>query len=180
MKWTKVRAGVYRSGKYELRQAYSRASKDGWMICTDDDSWHDSTRLLSGAKKRAETHAAQQAKITETAAKAEAKIPKVDLLNASPHQFCETLRLAASIGVTDAIASNAARSAHDLAALLCEREKYRYEHVNMLHEAYESGQMFMELRGQPTNMTWGTTTDSGWQETEHGRVRVRITEGKRP
>jgi len=154
MKWTKVRAGVYRSGKYELRQAYSRATKDGWMICTDDDSWHDSSRSFAGAKKRAEMHAADQIKQAVKVAKNEAKIVKVDLLNASPSQFCETLRLAASIGVTDAMANITARSAHDLAAMLCEREKYRYEHVNMLHEAYESGQMFMELHGQPTNMTW--------------------------
>lgn len=159
MKWTKVRAGVYRSGKYELRQAYSRASKDGWMICTDDDSWHDSSRLLSGAKKRAEAHAAaetKQRKATEETALAATNYIKVDLLNASPHQFCETLRLAASIGVTDAIASLPSRSDHELAALLCQPEKYRYEHVRMLHEAYESGLMFMELRGQPTNMKWGT------------------------
>lgn len=176
MKWTKVRAGVYRSGKYELRQAYSRASKDGWMICTDDDSWHDSSRLLAGAKKRAEAHAAAQVK--QSTERLSVAIKKVDLLNASPQLFCETLFLAAKLGVGDAMASLPSRSDHELAALLCEREKYRYEHVRMLHEAYESGHMFMELRGQPTNMTWGTTTDSGWQETEHGRVRVRITEGK--
>lgn len=54
MKWTKVRAGVYRSGKYEIRQAYWRASKDGWMITTDDDAWHDSNRTLEGAKRRVE------------------------------------------------------------------------------------------------------------------------------
>ena len=107
-------------------------------------------------------------------------IPKVDLINASPHTFCETLRLAASIGAGDATMGFEPRGAHDLAALLCEQGKYRYEHVNMLHEAYESGQMFMELRGQPTNMTWGTTTDSGWKQTEHGRYRVRVTKGARP
>lgn len=178
MKWTKVRAGVYRSGKYELRQAYSRATPDGWMICTDDDSWHDSSRLLASAKRRVEEHAAQESKTAAKVAKNEAKIVKVDLLNASPHQFCETLRLAASIGVTDSMANVEARSAHDLAALLCVRGKYRYEHVNMLHEAYESGQMFMALRGQPTNMTWGTTTERSGV-TEHGSYSVRFTEGKR-
>lgn len=157
MKWTKVRAGVYRSGKYELRQAYSRATPDGWMITTDDDSYHNSSRLLAGAKRRAEEHAAaenKQRRKAEEAALAETNYKKVDLLNCSPHQFCETLRLAASIGVTDAMANIEARSAHDLAALLCEREKYRYEHVNMLHEAYESGQMFMVSRGLPTDMRW--------------------------
>lgn len=154
MKWTKIRAGVYRSGKYELRQAYSRASKDGWMICTDDDSWHDSSRLLSGAKKRAEAHAeAERKKATELLGTA---INKIDLLNASPLGFCETLFLAARIGVTDAMMANPSRSDHELAALLCQPEKYRYEHVRMLHEAYESGLMFMELRGQPTNMKRGT------------------------
>jgi len=85
----------------------------------------------------------------------EPQIVKVDLLNASPHTFCETLRLAAAIGVTDAMVPNASdRRDHDLAALLCEAERYRYEHVRMLHEAYESGRMFVALRGQPTNMWW--------------------------
>lgn len=110
---------------------------------------------------------------------AESTIPKVDLLNASPHAFCETLALAAKIGVTDAMTKAEPRGDHALAELLCEPQRYRYEHVRMLHEAYESGLMFMELRGQPTNMTWGTTTDTGWQETEHGRVRVKLTKGKR-
>lgn len=156
MKWTKVRVGVYRSGKYELRQAKWRASNDGWLITTDDDSFHDSTRLLAGAKRRAEAHAADEAK---KAAKARAAaITKVDLINASPQLFCETLFLAAKIGVTDAIAKMRSRSDHALATLLCKRGKYRYEHVRMLHEAYESGQMFMELRGQPTNLTWSRST----------------------
>jgi hypothetical protein len=80
---------------------------------------------------------------------------RVDLLNASPQLFCETLFLAAKIGVTDAMTGAPSRGDHALAALLCEREKYRYEHVRMLHEAYESGQMFMELHGQPTNLKFG-------------------------
>lgn len=63
MKWTKVRAGLYRSGKYQLRQAYWRASPDGWLIVTDDDSFHDSTRLLAQAKRRAQEHAAQEARL---------------------------------------------------------------------------------------------------------------------
>lgn len=62
MKWTRVRAGVYRSGKYELRQAYWRASRDGWMIITDDNSFHDSRRLLASAKRRAEEHAKVEAR----------------------------------------------------------------------------------------------------------------------
>lgn len=62
MKWTKIRAGVYRSGKYELRQARWRGAKDGWLIITDDDTFHDSTRLLANAKRRAEEHAAAKAK----------------------------------------------------------------------------------------------------------------------
>jgi hypothetical protein len=104
---------------------------------------------------------------------------RVDLLNASPHTFCDTLRLAASLGVTDAmVEANDVRSDHELAALLCEVGRYRYEHVRMLHEAYESGRMFVELRGQGTNMSWGTTTDTGWRETEHGRYRVKLTRGK--
>jgi hypothetical protein len=82
------------------------------------------------------------------------KIVKVDLINASAQLFCETLFLASKIGVTDAIAKNIPRGDHALAALLCVRGKYRYEHVRMLYEAYESGQMFMELQGQPTNMRW--------------------------
>jgi len=103
-------------------------------------------------------------------------IPKVDLLNASAQLFCETLFLAAKIGVTDAMAKLPSRGDHDLAALLCVREKYRYEHVRMLHEAYESGHTFMELQGQPTNMTWGTTTERSGR-TEHGSYKVRVTKG---
>jgi hypothetical protein len=169
MKWTKVRAGVYRSGKYELRQAKWRASNDGWLIATDDDSFHDSTRLLSKAKRRCETHAADEAKKATEAL--DAAITKVDLLNASPQLFCETLFLAAKLGVGDAMANRASRSDHDLAALLCERGKYRYEHVRMLHEAYESGHMFMELRGQPTNMTFadgGETPSKAFQAKRRG------------
>lgn len=176
MKWTKVRAGLYRSGKYELRQATWRASNDGWLIRTDDDSFHDSSRKLAQAKRRCETHAADEAK--KATKVLEAAITKVDLLNASPQLFCETLFLAAKLGVSEALAKLPSRSDHDLAALLCEREKYRYEHVRMLHEAYESGHMFMELYGQPTNMTWGTTTERSGS-TEHGNYKVRFTEGKR-
>lgn len=102
---------------------------------------------------------------------------RVDLLNASPDTFCNVLRLAAALGTTHAmIEHNDVLSDHELAELLCVRGRYRYEHVRMLHEAYESGQMFVELRGEPTNMTWGKTTDSGWKETEHGRYRVKLTE----
>lgn len=57
MKWTKVRAGYYRSGKYFLRRAIWRGSPDGWLIITDDDSFHDSSRLLASAKRSAEEHA---------------------------------------------------------------------------------------------------------------------------
>lgn len=57
MKWIKIRPGLYRSGKYELRQAQWRGSRDGWMILTDDNSFHDSRRLFKDAKTRAETHA---------------------------------------------------------------------------------------------------------------------------
>lgn len=84
---------------------------------------------------------------------------RVDLLNASPHAFCDVLRLAASLGVSDAMMDAEPRGDHALAALLCVRGKYRYEHVRMLHEAYESGRMFVELRGEPTNMTWATEKD---------------------
>ncbi len=174
MKWTKVRAGVYRSGKYELRQATWRASNDGWLITTDDDSFHDSSRLLANAKKRCEAHAADEAKKSIKARGV--AINKVDLLNASAQLFCETLFLAAKIGVTDAMAKLPSRSDHELAELLCVREKYRYEHVRMLHEAYESGHTFMELQGQPTNMTWGTTTERSGR-TEHGSYKVRVTKG---
>jgi len=179
MQWKKIRAGEYRSGKYVLRQARWRASNDGWLITTDDDSFHDSSRLLASAKRRAETHAADEAKkeakaITKSLGDA---ITKIDLLNASPHGFCETLFLAARLGVTEAMAKMSSRSDHDLAALLCLREKYRYEHMRMLHEAYESGRVFMELHGQPTNMTWGTTTERSGV-TEHGSYKVRVTKGK--
>jgi hypothetical protein len=174
MKWTKVRAGLYRSGKYELRQARWRASNDGWMITTDDESFHDSARLLVKAKRRCEMHAADEikkeeqrlgpdfgtrlfnahAKVAATAPKTtEPVIPKVDLLNASAQLFCETLFLAAKIGVTDAM-QKVTRDDHALATLLCKPKCYRYEHVCMLHEAYEAGQTFMELQGQPTNMKW--------------------------
>lgn len=65
MKWEKVRAGVYRCGKYELRQAYFRSQKDGWLILTDDNTFHDSARLLAAAKRRAETHAAAVKRLAE-------------------------------------------------------------------------------------------------------------------
>lgn len=60
MKWVKVRAGLYRSGKYELRQAWWRAQPDGWLVLTDDDSFHDSARLLVNAKRKAEGHVERQ------------------------------------------------------------------------------------------------------------------------
>lgn len=152
MEWTKIRAGLYRSGKYLLRQAKWRASNDGWLITTEDDTFHDSTRLLSGAKRRAEQHAAAEEKKATQAL--DTAIIKVDLLNASPQMFIETMTLAVKLGVTDAMLKHTPRGDHALAALLCEREKYRFEHVRMLHEAYESGHMFMDLHGQPTNMRW--------------------------
>jgi len=154
-------------------KAYRRCTTTGRFKNAPTTNGVHKTRLSCGRKQLHKT-------AREAAKETEAKIIKVDLLNGSPHQFCETLRLAASIGVTDAMMGTETRSDHDLAALLCEHGKYRYEHVRMLHEAYESGQMFMALRGQPTDMTWGTTTDTGWQETEHGRVRVRLTKGARP
>jgi hypothetical protein len=81
---------------------------------------------------------------------------RIDLINASPHAFCDVLRLAAALGTTDAmVEANDVRSDHELAALLCVQGRYRYEHVRMLHEAYESGRMFVELRGEPTNMKHG-------------------------
>lgn len=66
MQWTKIKPGHYRSGKYELRQAWWRGSRDGWLIITDDDSFHDSSRLLVDAKKRAEVHALKEAKEAST------------------------------------------------------------------------------------------------------------------
>jgi hypothetical protein len=80
---------------------------------------------------------------------------RVDLLNASAHTFCEMLRLAASLGTTHAmVEANDVYSDHELAALLCIRGRYRYEHVRMLHEAYESGRLFVELQGRGTNLRW--------------------------
>lgn len=109
--------------------------------------------------------------------------PRVDLLNASPQVFCETLFLAAKLGVTDAMMNNDKREEYELAELLCVSKHYLYEHVRALYEAYESGMLFMELRGKKppwSLMPWGTTTDSGWRETEHGRYRVLLTKGKQP
>lgn len=108
------------------------------------------------------------------------EIPRVDLLNASPQTFCETLSLAAKIGTTDAMVGNDKREEYELAELLCVSKHYLYEHVRALYEAYESGLLFIETRGKkpPWSLTpKSTPTDTGWRETAHGRYRVRMSKG---
>lgn len=127
---------------------------------------------------------------------------RVDLLNASPQQFCETLFLASKIGVTDGFSDrDELRSEFELVQLLCEPNKYYYEHMRALHEAYESGALYVELMNKPPTGrarahtacagTCGTVTCSaekdrqdeerraGWRSgvTENGSYRVRVTRG---
>lgn len=58
----------------------------------------------------------------------------VDLKIASPHQFCETLAMAAKIGVTDELLDNPRREGSDLMAFLC--TQWLPSHENAFAVAY--------------------------------------------
>jgi hypothetical protein len=71
---------------------------------------------------------------------------RVDLINCSPHQWCEVLALAAKIGVTDAMVGNKERSRKDLAALLA--TDHRVGHARALKSAYSAGRFHVDVMGK--------------------------------
>jgi hypothetical protein len=71
----------------------------------------------------------------------------VDLVNCSPHQFCEVLALAAKIGVTDAMTARKPRTAKQLTEMLC--LAHRVGHARALKQAYSAGRFHVGMMGKP-------------------------------
>lgn len=71
---------------------------------------------------------------------------RVDLINCSPHQWCEVLALAAKIGVTDAMVENKPRSRNELAGMLA--TEHRVGHARALKSAYSAGRFHVEVMGK--------------------------------
>lgn len=75
-----------------------------------------------------------------------ASFKPVDLINASAHQWTETLTLAAKIGVTDAMTKRAPRTTKQLSTLLC--LEHRIGHARALKQAYSAGRFHVEMMGK--------------------------------
>jgi len=73
---------------------------------------------------------------------------RVNLVNASAHQFCETLRLAASIGASDVMINHEPRTTKMLVSLLC--TEHRVGHARVLKQAYSAGRFHVEMMEQQT------------------------------
>jgi hypothetical protein len=71
---------------------------------------------------------------------------RVDLVNCSPHQFCEVLALAAKIGVTDAMTERKSRTRNELAVMLA--TEHRVGHARALKAAYSAGRFHVEMMGK--------------------------------
>jgi hypothetical protein len=71
---------------------------------------------------------------------------RVDLVNCSPHEWCEQLNMAAKIGVTDAMIGNKPRSRNELVALLA--TQYRNGHARALKAAYSAGRFHVDVMGK--------------------------------
>lgn len=71
---------------------------------------------------------------------------RADLINCSPHDWCEQLTLAARIGITDAMVGNKPRSRAELVALLA--TQYRNGHARALKQAYSAGRFHVDVMGK--------------------------------
>jgi len=76
----------------------------------------------------------------------DASYKRVDLVNCSPHQWCEVLALAAKIGVTDAMMARRPRTRNQLAAMLA--TAHRVGHARALKSAYSAGRFHVDVMGK--------------------------------